>query len=315
MVGEQAADALGEPPLGLQQALHRAVGDQPAGPGHRARAALEPLRALHLAARCSRMPRNIRPTISSAVARRRRRGRARRPRGRARAAASAVPCERGERLVGRAARACPAGTPRRRRCAARRRRRAVAARTCRRAMHVEHQRGVGDRAGQRAEADPVVASRSCGARGTRPLCGLRPNSPQQAAGMRIEPAPSAASAAGDEPGGDRGRRAAARAAGRAVGVPRVARHAPGDRLGERPQPELGHRRLADDDRARRRAAAYDLGVGGRRVVTIAPVPRLVTSPADVHLVLDGDRHARAAAVSPAARRRSAWSASVSARSA
>jgi hypothetical protein len=44
-----------------------------------------------------------------------------------------------------------------------------------------------------------LPSLSCGARGTRPTCGLSPNSPQQAAGMRIEPAPSAASAAGTMP--------------------------------------------------------------------------------------------------------------------
>src|SRR5918994_5820149 len=31
---------------------------------------------------------------------------------------------------------------------------------------------------------------TAGAVGTRPFCGLSPNSPQQAAGMRIEPAPS-----------------------------------------------------------------------------------------------------------------------------
>src|SRR3954463_3821793 len=34
-----------------------------------------------------------------------------------------------------------------------------------------------------------------GAVGTRPFCGLSPNSPQQAAGMRTEPAPSEPSAA------------------------------------------------------------------------------------------------------------------------
>ena len=45
----------------------------------------------------------------------------------------------------------------------------------------------------------MAAVASCGARGTRPMCGLSPNSPQQAAGIRIEPAPSAATAAGTRP--------------------------------------------------------------------------------------------------------------------
>ena len=55
---------------------------------------------------------------------------------------------------------------------------------------------------ERVSAPKVIQwlpSRSCGARGTRPLWGLSPNRPVHAAGMRIEPAPSTPSAAGTMP--------------------------------------------------------------------------------------------------------------------
>ena len=72
----------------------------------------------------------------------------------------------------------------------------------------------GDAAGH-AHAVPVLVV--SGISDTRPRCGLSPNRPQQAAGMRIEPPPSEAVAAGAEPGGHRGarcRRSSRRACGR-----------------------------------------------------------------------------------------------------
>ena len=55
---------------------------------------------------------------------------------------------------------------------------------------------------ERVSAPNVIQwlpSLSCGARGTRPVWGLSPNRPLHAAGMRIEPAPSAPRAAGTMP--------------------------------------------------------------------------------------------------------------------
>ena len=108
--------------------------------------------------------------------------------------------------------------------------------------------------------------------------------------MRIEPAPSAASAAG-QPRRHRGRRPAAGPAWRAFQVPRVTRHAPRDRFGERPQPQLGHLGLADHDRPRRPQPADDLGVGRRRG-RVRPRPTAGDLAGDVDLVLDCDRDTR-----------------------
>ena len=47
-------------------------------------------------------------------------------------------------------------------------------------------------------ASPFQYSRS-GAKETRPRCGFRPKSPQEAAGRRIEPPPSPAEAIGTRP--------------------------------------------------------------------------------------------------------------------
>ena len=134
-----------------------------------------------------------------------------------------------------------------------------------------------------------LPSRSCGARGTRPRCGLRPNRPVQAAGMRIEPAPSAASAAGTIPAATAAAEPPLDPPGVRLGVPRVAGDAPGHRLRERPEPQLGHRGLADDHRAGGAQAADDLRVGGRGDgERVGPPAREVAG--DVDLVLDGDRH-------------------------
>ena len=124
-----------------------------------------------------------------------------------------------------------------------------------------------------APSDPVAAASSARGHAT----ALRLEAVEAAAGggirstrrrrppARRQPLPAATG----------GGRAAARAAGSPLGVPRVARHAPGDRLGERPQPDLGHRRLADHDRAR---VAQPRTISALAALAIAPVPRLVTSP-------------------------------------
>ena len=133
--------------------------------------------------------------------------------------------------------------------------------------------------------------------------------------MRIEPAPSV---------GERGRREPA-----ATAAAEPPLEPPGERPGShglRVTPhvadsvnghciQLGHVRLAEHDRAGGAQAADDLGVRGRRAVHGA-VPLHRDLAGDVGVVLDSDRHAEQRPL-VAARRggRSAWSASVSARSA
>ena len=162
-------------------------------------------------------------------------------------------------------------------------RRSCSGRRCGRSMpgrhHVEHQRA--SPATERVRPPKQIQwlpSSSCGARGTRPDVRLEAEEPAARGGDPDRAGAVGGDRGGHEPGGDRGRRAAAGAARRAVGVPRVAGHAPRDRLGERPQPELGHRRLADDDRAGRRAAGARPRSPPAPASSIAPVPRLVISP-------------------------------------
>jgi hypothetical protein len=101
--------------------------------------------------------------------------------------------------------------------------------------------------------------------------------------------------------GDSGRGPAAGPTGRPLDVPRVARHPPGDRLRERPQPQLGHGRLADDDRAGVAQAPHDLGVRGRPGRD-RPCSAAGDLARDVDLVFDRHRDAeqrRPVAVRPA----------------
>ena len=137
--------------------------------------------------------------------------------------------------------------------------------------------------------DSPYQARARGAIETRPRWGFRPNSPHQAAGIRIEPRAVGAERRADQPGRHRRPAAAARSAGRALGVPRVARRAERGRLGERPEGQLGHVRLADDHRARLAQAADDLGVGACRVAVGVRAERRHLA-GDVDVVLDGDRH-------------------------
>ena len=105
---------------------------------------------------------------------------------------------------------------------------------------VECDGGVLDGAGEYAVGDaPWVTSPKSGPIETRPRLGLRPTSPQHAAGMRIEPPRSRAVGERDDPGRDGGGAATRGAARRERTVPGVARRPEPRVLGHRPQPELG----------------------------------------------------------------------------
>ena len=121
-------------------------------------------------------------------------------------------------------------------------------------------------------------SPSCGVRGTRPLCGLRPKTPQQAAGIRIEPAPSTPIAAGTRP-------AATAAADPPLDPPGVRSTSQGLRVTPQVIDSVnGHSpssgmvvlptTIAPASRRRRTTSASAVALA-----VIAPVPRLVTSPA------------------------------------
>ncbi len=135
---------------------------------------------------------------------------------------------------------------------------------------------------------PCHAS-SCGPIGTRSRWGFTPKRPHQADGMRIEPRPS-------DPRRSRHARGHGRAGCRPTSrrrpfdVPWVARGAEGDRLGERPDRQLRHVRLAEHDRPRVAQPPHHLGVLAARAAVRrgAPGGRLT---ADVDVVLDRDRHA------------------------
>ena len=230
--------------------------------------------------RCRAPPPGRRPAMNSpsSVAAGQRRRRLARPRGRARRAA-------------RPPRACRARTPDRRRrraalCGRHRRpaggrgRAAPRSRTARPAAAPTSRRRPRSRRARRAAAAVSATVRvstpsqarnespRSGPRETRPRLGLSPTSPQQAAGMRIEPPPSlpcasgtipAATAAAEPPEEPPGVRS--RSHGLRVGAG-VAR------LGRRQDPELRQVRRADDDEAGVAQAAHEVGVvvraGGRR---------------------------------------------------
>ena len=85
--------------------------------------------------------------------------------------------------------------------------------------------------------------------GTTPADCLKPTTPLQAAGMRVEPPASVPTPIGHDAGGQRDRRAARGAAAGAVRRPGIARAAEQRRLGVGHVPELGRRGLADQDGA------------------------------------------------------------------
>ena len=158
-----------------------------------------------------------------------------------------------------------------------------------------------------------LPSRSCGTRGTRPLCGLRPKSPQHAAGMRIEPAPSAASAAGTRP-------AATAAAGPPLAPPGVRSGSHGFRVtpqvidsvnGQSPISGIVFLPITIAPAARRRLTTSASTCAGTE---IAPVPRLVISPAMSISSLTAIGTPSSGALSSRDRRASARSASTRLRS-
>ena len=135
---------------------------------------------------------------------------------------------------------------------------------------------------------------SCGASGTRSRCGLIPNRPHHVDGIRIDPMPSEPRAIGARPAATAAPLPPLLPPGRVVRVPRVARRAVRNGLGERPQHHLRHRGLSDDDSAGGAQPAHHLGVVGLgRPVSGAAVRRHLAR--DVDVVLDRDRARRAAA--------------------
>ena len=130
------------------------------------------------------------------------------------------------------------------------------------AQRVEHDGRVDHRARQRPEHDPVAAVAVV--RRPRHATALRLE-PEQA-GARRRDADRARAVHAERgrhhAGRHRCRGAAAGPARRALDVPRVARHAPGHRLRERPQAQLRHRRLADHHRAGRPQPPHDLRIVG-----------------------------------------------------
>ena len=152
---------------------------------------------------------------------------------------------------------------------------------------------------------------SCGASGTRSRVRLEPD--EAAPGGRHADRPGAV-------GAQRRRRTspAATAApvppleppGRAREVPRVARGAERRRVGRRQHHQLGHVRLADDDRAGR----AQRGAPPRRRAPCRPpcaaVPQAVTCPATSTSSLIATGTPSSGRSSPARRRASAWSASM-----
>ena len=156
---------------------------------------------------------------------------------------------------------------------------------------VEQQRGVVDGARQRADAGQALERLGVGPGRDAPALGLDADQMRPRGGDADRAGAVRAHRGGHQAGGDRGGRAARRAAGRVVQRPRVARLAEGLALGDRPLAELGRRRLADDHGAGRAQAAGDLAVGllAGELAATAEGRRLA---GEVHVVLDGDRHAQ-----------------------
>jgi len=121
-------------------------------------------------------------------------------------------------------------------------------------------------------------SRSCGARGTRSRCGLSPKIPQHAAEIRIDPAPSAPSAAGTM--------AAATAAADPLLEPPVRRrHLDTDPLRpRRSRRQLSRHHMEPRSAHGHRAArhALDLQRHRRQLHLQRPVPVSLTLPATHH---------------------------------
>ena len=260
-----------------------------------ARAALQALRAAPRARRPGGSPRGS--AAMQRVRARRRRGPARRPRGRASAARR--PATRPPPRTSPSTGAGGTGGLSER-----------AIRSFRRGGRDGGGLGVGRRSGGRsaatssssavsatvrvrkpAHAQPVPVLVDAGMSEMRPRWGFSPNSPQLAAGMRIEPAPSEAVAAAHRPAAT----AAALPPLEPPGVRSVSqglRVMPeGGALGGADDRQLGQVRLAEDHRARRAQPPHEARRRARPGRRERAVPWVVTSPATSVVVLDRDRHA------------------------
>ena len=126
---------------------------------------------------------------------------------------------------------------------------------------VVKQRRVGDASGEQAvdgQAVPGVLARRDG---HPSALGLEPEQAAPCRGDADRPGAVGAERCADQPGGDGDGAAAAGASGRTLRVPWVASCSERGRLGERPDHQLGHIRLAYDHGAGLAQLAYDLGVG------------------------------------------------------
>jgi hypothetical protein len=137
--------------------------------------------------------------------------------------------------------------------------------------HVEHQRGVAHRAGDRPvgeEATPDLAGD--GREGDASARRLEPD--HAATGSRDAHRAAAVAALGEraEPGRDLRGRAAARASGRVLQVPRVSRRWKEAAFRGRPAPVFRGGRLADQDAACAPQPDDDLGVGWRDEARVVP---------------------------------------------
>ena len=115
--------------------------------------------------------------------------------------------------------------------------------------------------------------------------------PQKWAGVRMLPPMSAASPSGEPPGSDDRALAAAPAAARPLQVPGVVRPAEERVVALLVEEQLGHVRLAEDDRARVAQAVDERTVPLRQRVAPARQPECRRQALDVELLLHGDRHA------------------------
>ena len=246
------------------------VGDQRAGTGHRARAPLQALRRARRQRQVVDEPENEpqdhrRVLAPKSTSRPRRRARASQQAA-VRSSGGATSCTAGPgvprgKLVARRCAAAPGAPAPRRRTSAARPRRPVRSRD-----RVEHERRIEHGAGQRAET--IQWRQSLVVRRPRdpPDLRLEPEQPATGGGNADRAGAVRRQRRGHDPRRDGGRRPAARPAGRALRIPRVTRDAPRDRFRERPQPELGHGRLADDTApaARSRRTTSASAAAGRR---------------------------------------------------
>ena len=139
---------------------------------------------------------------------------------------------------------------------------------------------------------PSEESPRSGAAEIRPRAGFRPTSPQQAAGIRIEPPPSLPCATGTIPDATAARSTARGTAGGSLQIPRIARRAEDPGLADRQDPVLGQRRRAHDHEARPLQTPHHIVVVGRDEIFHQRAAVCVPPVLQCAVVLDRNRHAR-----------------------